>query len=122
MKIGKACAIFMQIQSDKFTAEEKGLAIYHVLDMPTHYGITKDKMLDVIRYLFNMLYDVEPASKEKEAPAEWQGDEYDGYSPEGFPIYDTFRCSKCGESIEDDGSTLPNFCPNCGADMRQSKR
>lgn len=52
MGIGKACAIFMQIESDKYTDEEKATAIYHVLKMPTHNGVTKDAMLAVIKWLF----------------------------------------------------------------------
>lgn len=58
MKIGKACAIFMQIDSDEYTVEEKGTAIYEVLKMPTHNGINKDKMLSVIWYLLNLTFDI----------------------------------------------------------------
>lgn len=36
MKIGTACAIFLQINSEKYTDEEKGTAILEVLKMPTH--------------------------------------------------------------------------------------
>lgn len=36
MKLGKACAIFYDIESDKYTDLEKGEAIQKVLDMPTH--------------------------------------------------------------------------------------
>jgi hypothetical protein len=59
MNIGKACAIFMQIESDKYTEEEKGIAIDVVLKMPTHMGITKDMMLKVTKYLFDKIYEVE---------------------------------------------------------------
>lgn len=48
MGIGKACAIFMNIQSNKYNELEKGLAIRMVLDMPTHNGITKAQILDVL--------------------------------------------------------------------------
>lgn len=41
MKIGTACAIFLQINSEKYTDEEKGTAILEVLKMPTHNGIFK---------------------------------------------------------------------------------
>lgn len=41
MKIGTACAIFLQINSEKYTDEEKGTAILEVLKMPTHNGISK---------------------------------------------------------------------------------
>ena len=58
MNIGKACAIFEQTDSDKFTAEEKAEAIYRVMQMPTHNGVTKDRCFAVIKYLFDMLYEV----------------------------------------------------------------
>ena len=31
-------------------------------------------------------------------------------------IYDALDCSICGHFVYDDD--IPNFCPNCGADMR----
>ncbi|MBQ9551388.1 MAG: hypothetical protein IJU96_01345 [Clostridia bacterium] len=58
MKIGKACAIFLQIDSDKYTEEEKGQAIFQVVQMPTHNGINKDAMLKVIGWLLRLAYDV----------------------------------------------------------------
>lgn len=58
MNIGKACAIFLEIDSDKYTPEEKGMAIYEVVKMPTHMGITKDAMLKVIRYLLELAYEL----------------------------------------------------------------
>lgn len=58
MKIGKACAIFLQIESDKYTEEEKGQAIFQVVQMPTHNGINKDAMLKVIGWLLRLAYDV----------------------------------------------------------------
>jgi hypothetical protein len=45
MKIGTACAIFLQINSEKYTDEEKGTAILEVLKMPTHNGISKSAMV-----------------------------------------------------------------------------
>lgn len=56
MGIGKACAIFMNIQSNKYNELEKGLAIRMVLDMPTHNGITKAQILDVLDWLWNERY------------------------------------------------------------------
>ena len=66
---GKAMAIFMQIDSDKFTDEEKAEAIYVVMKMPTHMSITKDKMLSVIKWLWNRSYEfvVEKDIKEEGA-------------------------------------------------------
>lgn len=65
MKISTACKIFLQVNSDKYTDEEKGMAIYEVLKMPTHNGITKDAMLKVIEYLLNLAFDI-PEENEAE--------------------------------------------------------
>lgn len=63
MKIGTACAIFLQINSEKYTDEEKGTAILEVLKMPTHNGISKSDMLEVIGYLLNLAFDVPEESE-----------------------------------------------------------
>jgi len=45
--------------------------------------------------------------------------EYDGYA-DGNPVYDMWYCSECGCCFEDwDEKPTYNFCPNCGADMRE---
>lgn len=49
----------------------------------------------------------------------WNG-EADGYA-DGELVYDVWYCSECNHCIDDgtdDPTMLPNFCPNCGADMR----
>nr|DAW62943.1 MAG TPA: hypothetical protein [Caudoviricetes sp.] len=66
MKINTACKIFLQVNSDKYTDEEKGTAIYEVLKMPTHNGITKDAMLKVIEYLLNLAFDIPEGSEVEE--------------------------------------------------------
>lgn len=65
MKISTACKVFLQVNNDKYTDEEKGTAIYEVLKMPTHNGITKDAMLKVIEYLLNLAFDI-PEGNEAE--------------------------------------------------------
>lgn len=59
MNIGKAVAIFRDIFRPGLTDIERGEAIKKVLDMETHNGITKAEMLQVIRYLWNMVYEEE---------------------------------------------------------------
>lgn len=52
----------------------------------------------------------------------WVG-EADGYF-DGELVYDVWYCSECNHCIDDgtdDPKLLPNFCPNCGADMRDEK-
>lgn len=63
MKINTACKIFLQVNSDKYTDGEKGTAIYEVLKMPTHNGITKDAMLKVIEYLLNLTFYIPEGSE-----------------------------------------------------------
>ena len=46
MNIGKAQAVFEQIRSDKYSETEKLQAIWAVLEMPTHNGITKDTIFE----------------------------------------------------------------------------
>ena len=44
----------------------------------------------------------------------WVGIEYDGYA-DGFPVYDTWECSKCGNEIHTEDT--PPYCEMCGAKM-----
>lgn len=59
MKIGQALSVFMDIESNEHTMKEKGEAIHRVLQMPTHNGVTKDMMMKVIRWLFNIIFDAQ---------------------------------------------------------------
>lgn len=48
--------------------------------------------------------------------ATWNGVEYDGYA-DGFPVYNVWECSNCGEEHCGEENTLTRFCPHCGAKM-----
>lgn len=65
INIGKACAVFQQIKSDKYSEDEKLRAIWAVLDMPTHNGITKDTILEAFRWLFDYAIEIDPESETK---------------------------------------------------------
>lgn len=53
-------------------------------------------------------------------PGEWVGTA-DGYA-EGELVYDMWECSECGYDADGaDEKPNWNFCPNCGADMRERK-
>lgn len=57
--------------------------------------------------------DVRPVVK-----AEWYG-EADGYA-DGELVYDMWSCPVCGKRFEEwEEKPDWNFCPNCGADMRE---
>lgn len=64
MNIGKAIAIFKQIDSDKYTDIEKGVAIAKVLDMEFDNCIFKRDMHKVIEWLWNRCFKWEEGSEE----------------------------------------------------------
>lgn len=37
--------------------------------------------------------------------------------PVGYPVYDWWKCSECGEKHVGDEDTLPFYYPNCGTKM-----
>lgn len=59
MNIGKAYAIFRQLDSKEYTLKEKGFAIHQVLDLATHNGITKVELLNALRWLWNLCFEIE---------------------------------------------------------------
>ena len=58
MTLSKALAIFMEIDDDRYTVQEKGEAIWTVLNMATHNGVKKDWMLNVIRWLWDNQFEM----------------------------------------------------------------
>lgn len=67
MNIGKAWAIFADINSEEYTTEEKGQAIMQVCGAATHNSITKAMMLRVIWWLLNLAFDVPAGTRGPEA-------------------------------------------------------
>jgi hypothetical protein len=59
VNIGKAVAICMNLDSDKFTDEDKIVAIYEVMNMPTHNGVTKAAMLEMVKWLWHYSFEME---------------------------------------------------------------
>lgn len=53
MNIGKAFAVFQQIDSEKYTKDEKNEAIQNVINAATINSITKRQVLDVVSYLLD---------------------------------------------------------------------
>ncbi len=53
MNIGNAFAVFQQIESKKYTKDEKYEAIHDVINAATINGITKKQVLNVVSWLFN---------------------------------------------------------------------
>jgi hypothetical protein len=57
MNIGTARAIFKNIESDKYTESEKGLAIMRVLSMETINSITKQELKNALAWLWNQHFE-----------------------------------------------------------------
>lgn len=57
MNIGKAVAIFKQIESDKYRDSEKLEAIKMVLNAETYNSIRKDTIIKAFRWLFEYGYE-----------------------------------------------------------------
>ena len=54
-----AMFIFININDKDFTDEEKVMAIYRVLQMPTRNSITKSDMLKALNWLWHSAYEIE---------------------------------------------------------------
>lgn len=59
MKVGRAIVIFTNIKKETCSEMEKVQAIKRVLEMPTHNGITKSEMVEVIDWLLHQAYEIE---------------------------------------------------------------
>lgn len=58
MNISKACAIIKNINANNISDDDKALAIYIVMNMATHNGITKAEFLEAVKWLWNRSYEV----------------------------------------------------------------
>lgn len=58
MNISKACAIIKNINANNISDDDKALAIYIVMNMATHNGITKAEFLETVKWLWNRSYEV----------------------------------------------------------------
>lgn len=64
MKLARAVTICQNINSDKFTVEEKALAIHEVMNMPTQNSINKQTLNEVIRWLWNISFELREIHEE----------------------------------------------------------
>lgn len=64
MKLARAVTICKNINSDIFTVEEKALAIHEVMNMPTQNSINKQTLNEVIRWLWNISFELREIHEE----------------------------------------------------------
>lgn len=56
---------------------------------------------------------------ERKQSAVWTPLAADGYA-DGAPVYYLWECSNCHEEFNSDGEPpMHNYCPNCGAEMKE---
>lgn len=55
----EAYMIFTDIENDKYSEEEKIMAVYIIMNMETHNSITKADMLNAVKWMWNDHYEVE---------------------------------------------------------------
>ena len=79
---------------------------YDITWKDDYEGGIKDACVDILEEI-NKMPTIEPERK----TGHWVGIDDE-------PC-DDWECDRCGEVVTDCGyDVLPNFCPNCGADMR----
>ena len=66
MNIGKARAVFEDINNSEYSEVDKTLAIYMVTHMETHNSVTKASMLEVIKWLWDRHFEFTFIESEEE--------------------------------------------------------
>ena len=64
MNIGEARAIFEQIDNDKYSAEEKGMAILKIISMPTNNSVRKEHYKRALAWLWNEHFELKEQDHE----------------------------------------------------------
>ena len=65
MRYAKALAIFDDLDNPQISDNEKGKAIYIVMNLATHNGITKAQLLRAIKYLFWLCFEPDEIDEKK---------------------------------------------------------
>jgi hypothetical protein len=109
MNIGKAVAICENLDSEKYSLEEKAFAIREVMNMPTHMGVRKDTLIGMIKWLWNFNLEVSESHNGKRIVAI--------PTPHGRLIdadahIQSLKENQCGERCRKN-----HDCVNCGIGM-----
>lgn len=59
MNIGRAVGIVKNISNESYTDNEKAVAIYMVMNMPTLNSVTKYELVKAMRWLWHMAFSLE---------------------------------------------------------------
>ena len=106
MKIGHALSIFSQIDSEEYTTEEKGAAIYKVVKMETHNSVSKAQMLSALRFLLHLAFDIPEEADARTIPR----------SPYPDGEIHILACPHCGsgEYLHNEDGNQNAYCGQCG--------
>lgn len=110
----------MHYNWDKMTDTQKIQAIDKELSFETHMGVTKDDLMNMIRYMRGQfeVIDAQPTILERTAEFRNVHLSYDGDDD------DTWECSECKQAWIIDGNPKKHhyhYCPNCGARFKEAK-
>lgn len=106
------------LMDNNILASEHGIAQLESM-IGSGYAIDLNQGMDRIEQLGG-LEEIGRAVQERPKHGTWYG-EGDGYA-DGKIVYDVWECSQCGHIIDDgtdNQEQLPNYCPNCGAKMKE---
>lgn len=106
MRIGKATALFMNINTDQYSDEDKLCAIKIVADMPTHMSISKNAMVDVIKWQAARIPSPSCAPAKETSIVMKKRHQFRG------PDYDKPYCGECGLYVPDENA---DYCCWCGS-------
>lgn len=100
-----------RVPISQYAVDERTMIYNKINEMPTAEttGDLDDAIQEYIKSGLMEFDDFRPKGH-------WIG-EGDGYA-DGCIVYDTWYCSECDHCEEGEELALPNFCPDCGADMR----
>ncbi len=119
MNIGRAYAIFDQIDSDQYAEQEKLNAIKQILAMPTHNGVTKSQIVNAFRWVFDYAFEVAKKPETQADRIRAMTDEELAkkiLSTDEAPAYTIPFCKNSGRctDILDSGEAIPDeLCKQC---------
>ena len=89
-----------------------------VLQILADNNYTDKITLDLYNKLIREIDKLKVKTRLRRRKGQWIGTEYDGFA-DGYPIYDVFECTCCGWEHNGEEDTLTDYCPNCGAKMKE---
>ena len=118
MRLIDADALYEKVQHEEELARNRVLDTESTLPYPNNLNPSYTRYVAQMNERTRLKFMIADAPAiEPERKGKWLGTAFDGYA-DGYPVYFEWQCSECGCVFEDEEPTY-NFCPRCGADMRE---